>query len=238
MTEEAAPTKPGELARIEGLSDAVFAFAVTLLVVSLEVPTTFDELEHAMLGFPAFGVCFTLLMLIWYAQHSFFRRWTINDPMTIALNAALLFLVLLYVYPLKFLWTLLFDQLLGLRPEGGMATISSMSQMKALMITYALGFIAVFLVFVLLYTHVIRKRGVLGLGPLDVFDARSRRWFYSGFVGVGALSLLIMLVGGVNWSGVAGFTYGLLGPVLSYHGTWHRKARAKLAASLGGGAPA
>ncbi len=29
-----------EISRIEGLSDAVFAFAVTLLVVSLEVPRT------------------------------------------------------------------------------------------------------------------------------------------------------------------------------------------------------
>ena len=37
-----------EVSRIEGLSDAVFAFAVTLLVVSLEVPKTFAELMHAM----------------------------------------------------------------------------------------------------------------------------------------------------------------------------------------------
>jgi hypothetical protein len=39
----------GEIARIEGLSDAVFAFAVTLLVVSLEVPKTFTELATVML---------------------------------------------------------------------------------------------------------------------------------------------------------------------------------------------
>src|SRR5216684_1017189 len=88
-----------EIARIEGLSDAVFAFAVTLLVVSLEVPRTFEELSDTMLGFPAFGVCFTLLMLIWYAQHTFFRRYGMQDIQTIALNLALLFLVLLYVYP-------------------------------------------------------------------------------------------------------------------------------------------
>jgi hypothetical protein len=46
-------------------SDAVFAFAVTLLVVSLEVPKSFHELMAAMRGFTAFGVCFALLADVW-----------------------------------------------------------------------------------------------------------------------------------------------------------------------------
>jgi len=37
-------------------ADAVFAFAVTLLVVSLEVPKTFPELMEDMHAFLVFGI--------------------------------------------------------------------------------------------------------------------------------------------------------------------------------------
>src|SRR5215204_2185504 len=96
-----------DVSRIEGFSDAVFAFAVTLLVVSLEVPKTFDELLATMRGFFAFAICFALLLSVWYDHYKFFRRYGLRDFLIVVLNAALLFLVLMYVYPLKFLFTLL-----------------------------------------------------------------------------------------------------------------------------------
>ena len=92
-----------EVSRIEGLSDAVFAFAITLLVVSLEVPKTFDELLATMRGFFAFAICFALLFAVWNEHYKFYRRYGLWDASTVRLNAALLFVVLLYVYPLKFL---------------------------------------------------------------------------------------------------------------------------------------
>ena len=63
-----------EIRRIEAFSDAVFAFAVTLLIVSLEVPKSFEELMVTMRGFFAFGVSFVLLMMIWYEQNIFFSQ--------------------------------------------------------------------------------------------------------------------------------------------------------------------
>src|SRR5207237_6793219 len=92
-----------EVSRIEGLSDAVFAFAVTLLVVSLEVPKTFAELMAAMRGFGAFAISFILLFIVWFNQYKFFRRYGLQDNLTVILNAVLLFVVLSYVYPLNLL---------------------------------------------------------------------------------------------------------------------------------------
>src|SRR5690242_2973638 len=81
-----------EVRRIEAFSDAVFAFAVTLLIVSLEVPKNFEELMVTIRGFFAFGVSFILLMMIWYEQNIFFRRYGLDDLKTIVLNCILIFL--------------------------------------------------------------------------------------------------------------------------------------------------
>src|SRR5438128_3617422 len=102
-----------EVSRVEGFSDAVFGFAVTLLVVSLEVPKTFDDLLLMMRGFPAFAVSFALLFQIWWRHYRFFRSYDLEDSYVITLNACLLFVVLFSVYPIKFLGSLVFSHIVG-----------------------------------------------------------------------------------------------------------------------------
>ncbi len=207
-----------EVSRVEGFSDAVFAFAVTLLVVSLEVPQTFDELLAAMRGFFAFAVCFALLFSVWHDHYKFFRRYGLRDTYTVSLNAVLLFIVLFYVYPLKFLFTMLVDQLLGFGdrvrlPNGSVVQAIEPAQWPLLMVIYGAGFVAVQLVFVLLYLRAYSLRGALGLDAHETSVTREEIQSSLLNAGVGLASVTIAALGGQDASSWAGMVYLLIFPL-------------------------
>lgn len=225
-----------EITRLETLSDAVFAFAITLLVVSLEVPGTFNALLDAMRGFLAFAVCFTFLLWIWHQHTSFFRRYRLEDSATVALNGVLLFVVLFYVYPLKFLWTLLLGGLSGgpmtVSHNGGTEPVILVEQTPTLMIIYALGFVAVFLSLALLYLRAWQEREALGLSETEVLDARMYFWENVGVASVGVVSMAISGLGGPRFGFLAGMSYMLVGVVKTGHGYLHGHLRGKLEARV------
>jgi hypothetical protein len=188
-----------EIQRIEGFSDAVMAFAVTLLVVSLEVPRTFAELLHTMQGFVAFALAFALLLRIWFLQYQWFRRYGLEDGFVITLNGALLFVVLFFVYPLKFLFGFLVKTFTGqdtrvLMPDGTLHPAIADTDMRTLMLVYGLGYIALFGAFWLLYNHAWRRRDELDLNPLERFDTRSTMYEAAINIGVATVSVLIALL--------------------------------------------
>lgn len=223
-----------EISRIEGLSDAVFAFAVTLLVVSLEVPKTYGDLMETMRGFGSFAICFALLFVVWFNQYKFFRRYGLQDNLTLVINAVLLFVVLFYVYPLKFVFSFLVDTFTGGHgevrlPNGTVeGMVESADQVAGLMIIFGIGYIAVFGVFALLYWHAYRKRQVLELNDLEVFDTRTDIRESLLNVAIGTTSMVIAVVAGGRLAGIAGMTYMLTPVVLTVHGTINGRRRKKL----------
>ncbi|MEO7368010.1 MAG: TMEM175 family protein [Gemmatimonadaceae bacterium] len=209
-----------ESTRIEAFTDAMFAFAATLLVVSLEVPRDFGELLQNLRGFVPFALSFTALYFIWVAHTNVFRRYALGDSWTIILNGILLFTVLFYVYPLKFMATAIVAML------GGRADIVLRAdQVGTLFIIYGLGWMMVFLIIALLYRHAYKLRPQLGINALSAYDAQTHSRHYLGFAMVGILSVVMSYFGiGVRF-GAPGFIYALLGPISSINASSRRKAR-------------
>ncbi|HEV2722290.1 MAG TPA: TMEM175 family protein, partial [Thermoanaerobaculia bacterium] len=91
-----------EVSRVEAFSDVIFGFAISLLVVSLEAPKRWDEMMQVLRGLLPFAICFFIFIDIWFEHHDFYKRYALHDKPTMMLNTLLLFVVLFYVYPLKY----------------------------------------------------------------------------------------------------------------------------------------
>ncbi|HEU0051758.1 MAG TPA: TMEM175 family protein [Longimicrobium sp.] len=231
-----------EVSRLEALSDAVFGFAITLLVVSLEVPRTFGELMAAMRGLVAFAACFALLFLVWYHQYRFFRRYGLEDGVTIALNGVLLFVIVFFVYPLKFVFGYAIGKMMGepgyvLAADGARLPKLTEADAPLMMVVYGAGYMAVFLVFALLHLHALRRREALELNALEVYDTVDNVRESLLNVGVGVLSIVLALYGGPGGPMLAGLCYWLVGPVLAINGIIAGRGRKRLLAATPSPAP-
>jgi uncharacterized membrane protein len=221
--EFAMPERSNEVTRLEGFSDAVFAIALALLVVSLEVPKTMHALLNLVRGFLPFAAMFAMVCWIWYEHNVFFRRYGLQDAWTVALNCALLFVVLFYVYPLKFL------TVGGLGPLAGMEDTPRITDGRTIMVLYSGGVVLIFGTFCLLYWHAWRLRRDLALTPVAEVTLRysARAHLLTMLVGLASIALatLIRSNGG---PAIAGFVYFSLGPIHTWNGMMAGRARRQL----------
>ena len=217
-----------EITRLEAFSDAVFGFALTLLVVSLEVPRSYAELMGIMGGFLSFGCCFALLIWIWHEHNTFFRRYGLQDGLTVVLNGGLLFVVLFYVYPLKFMFDSMFAQFMpAARPPVPM----TLWQLANASTVYALGFVIMFVMFALLYWRAYAKRDELLLTPLEVFDLRSLAGHHLVSAGVGLIAMSVALFAPLAIAPLSPSSMILMGPGHYTGGLYRGRQRLALAAS-------
>ena len=92
----------------------MFGFALTLLALSSGMPDSYGELMNPLKGIPAFACAFALIVWIWHEHDTFFERYPLTDGPTTVINSVLLFVVLVYVYPLKFMFESFMQQVFGL----------------------------------------------------------------------------------------------------------------------------
>jgi uncharacterized membrane protein len=92
--------------RTEAFSDGVFAIAITLLILEVNVPeTSFDNLWRGILdqwpSYLAYATSFITIGGIWLAHHGLFRRLRFANRQLMLINLGLLMMVSFLPFPTK-----------------------------------------------------------------------------------------------------------------------------------------
>ncbi len=213
-----------EMTRLETFADAAFAFAVTLLVVGGgdSVPTSFDEMIQALKQVPAFAASFANIMLFWYAHHIWSRRFGLEDTASVLLSLLLVFLILIYVYPLKAIYSGAIDFFTGGYLESYFH-METGQDVRSLFIVFGLGYAVLSGVIVLLNRHALSVKAWLSLSEAEIFDTQSEMgsWVISAAVAMISVLLAAFVPDGLIF--LAGVFYGVLGIVMPLYAA--RRAR-------------
>ena len=220
-----------KISRLEEFSDAVFGFALTLLVITASVPRSYAELTTLLQGIPSFACCFALLVWIWHEHDKFFERYPVQDGWTTVLNSLLLFTVLLYIYPLKFMFDSFMHQVFGLNTTDPVIPMS-LVQLSRASILYGLGYFVLMSLFALLYLNALRQRAELDLDDLQVFDTRAHAWHHVLSAAVGVFAMAFAAFGPLQLAFLSPASFGLLGPGHAVLGSALQKRRTRLEARL------
>jgi uncharacterized membrane protein len=210
------------MSRIDGFSDVVFGFALTLIVASLEVPKTFNELHDTMIGFVPFFVCFVFLMMVWLTHFRFFRRFGLHDMPTILINAGLLFTILFYVYPMKFLFVVVTKNYVHVE-EATAPIFSHVSQARELVLLYALGYTAIYACLSGLNLHAWRIRKQIDLNPLEELILKSELVDLTALSVIGVLVEVVALILPPDAAFGACFVFMIIAPWKTITGTIYGK---------------
>src|SRR5690606_24683912 len=89
--------------RLDAFGDAAFAFSVTLLLISGGAATSLDDLVAALGRLPAFLASFALIAMFWLSHRDYGRMARLRGPAATLLSLAIVFVVLVYVFPLRLL---------------------------------------------------------------------------------------------------------------------------------------
>jgi len=217
-----------DMTRTETFTDAAFAFALTLLVVSIDsVPSSYDELWLAVQGIPAFGLACALLFLFWYGHWNWSRRYGLEDFPSIVLSFVLVFVMLCYVYPMKYVTSIFVAWITDRKLEVG-ASINSIDELYGIFTMYGIGFVALSLVVLLLYLRAWAVRDDLELNAVERHQTRSEIGGWAIFLAVGVLSILMGLFAPRHPMTVPGWAYMLLAVLMPAWGIYRDRQLAKL----------
>lgn len=227
-----------EMTRLETFVDAAFAFSVTMLALSPDqVPDSFADMFDLLRGIPAFLFSLAMLLLFWNGHVDLSRRYGLDDGPTTFLSIVFIAVMLIYVYPLKFMATAAFAYYFPPLRTANSLDDGTMLDLAAMFIAMSAGFVLLHAVIALLHAHALRKGGELGLTPHERKLTRLEIGSSAVFMGVGLASIALALVFRNSlWVVSAGFVYASLGLLMPLYWTRLGPSEAQIRAARGEGA--
>ena len=196
--------------RLDAFVDAAFAFAVTLLIIASAEPTaTIDALWRALGRIPASLGAFALIAMFWLAYREYGRLVPRRDTLSTLNALAIVFTVLVYVFPLRMLVESGFGWLSrGLLP--GKDIIRSLDDLRDLFRVYGVGFAILAGLFTALYQRALNLRDALAVPAASLASMRLSRdiWTIAAISGLVSAGLTFGPMAVVPW--LPGFAYWLI----------------------------
>ncbi|NLA67184.1 MAG: dethiobiotin synthase [Gammaproteobacteria bacterium] len=216
--------------RLDAFVDAAFAFSVTLLVISVDaIPDSRPALVQALKSIPSFAACFAMIAMFWAAHARWSRRYALDDPAGTVLSLALVFAVLVYVYPLRLQFGVFFAWVTGGWIPYPMA-FGAVADVSFMFLVYGLAFATMSLCMLGLYLHAWRRREALSLDLEERAQALAEVAVFGWFTLVALASIAIAATAPPDDSsmrlGLPGMLYAALGLTGLVHGLAVRKVRA------------
>ncbi len=191
-----------EITRLETFIDAAFAFAITMLVIAAQqIPDDIETLLAAFKNVPVFVASIIVLGIFWRGHWLWSRRYGLEDGISIFISWAMIVTILIYMYPLKAIFSSMWFLLSNGRLGHALGSHSG-SQTRTLFVIFALGFTAI---------------------ALEVVLLNLRAWQLRKPVCVGIISFVLAMIlprERIDWSGWVYFSMAILVPV---HSAYRRR---------------
>ena len=200
--------------RLDTFVDAAFAFGATVLLISSgDLPSTYGELVALLKDIPAFVLSFFTMMIFWLSHRSWSQYYGLEDKVTIPLTLLLVVSLLVYIYPLKLMYsTLLTFMSNGYFPSG--ISITSQAEGVSIIGFYGFGFALLSVSMLGLYWRTYAVRNTMTLTDTECINARIGMATWGLLVLIPLLSGFVALVSPVRYGVWAGMIYLLIPAIM------------------------
>lgn len=203
-----------EVTRLDTLVDAAFAFVLTLLVISFDdIPSNIAEILAAVKRIPGFAASFAILMMFWLQHRKWSRRYGLENGKTVLHSLVLIFVMLVYVYPLRMVFEGLFSNLTG----GYLSTsyqIETYDDLRLIFVFYSVGFLAMSLLISQLYRLAIHNCVLLRLNAIELRKSKIEMHVWALSASFGLVSIIMALILPDTWVVASAYMYFGLMPAM------------------------